>query len=873
MDRATRLSKAIYLNSNNPKLAWLLFKRILSSPIAASSSFFKTSLQSLPAIARILITAKMHPEIDHLHQLLLSQHRDFAHPSGFSLVQSLAGSGLFESVISQFQSLRTRFPDDPPAISFYNFLFRCSLKESRVDFVIWLYKDMVVARVKPQTYTFNLLILALCEMGHLENAREVFDKMSEKGCEPNEFSLGILVRGYCRAGLHYRGIELLDELTSSGTLPNRVVYNTVISAVCGEGQTAEAEKLVERMRDAGLSPDIVTFNCRIAALCKSGQILEACRIFRDMQIDEELGLPQPNIVTYNLMLEGFCNEGMLEESKALFDSMKRSATFLSLESYNIWLLGLVRSGQLLEARLILNEMAEKSIKPNLYSYNILIYGLCKYGMFSDARSILGLMRESGLAPDTVTYSTLLHGYCCRGKIVKANYVLREMMQVGCFPNMYTCNILLHSLWKEGRASEAEELLQKMNERNYGLDNVTCNTMINGLCKTGNLDKAIEIVSGMWTHGSASLGNLGNSFIGLFDVGNSGKKCMPDSVTYATIISGLCKVGRIDEAKKKLLEMIGKGLSPDSLIFDTFIHSYCKQGKLSSAFRVLKEMEKKGCNKSLRTYNSLIEGLGSNQIFEIYGLMDEMRESGISPNIYTYNNIIRCLSEGGKVKDATSLLDEMLQKGIYPNVYTFRILIGAFLKACDFGAAQDLFEIALSLCGHKESLYSFMFNELLAGGETFKAKELFEAALDRSLALKNFLYKDLIERLCKDEKLDDASFILHKMMDKQYRFDHASFMPVIDGLGKRGNKHAADEFAEKMMEMASETDPSQHENKIIRRRSNNYDEGDWHKIVHRNDGSGIAQKALKRVLKGWGQGSITTLQPQKFSTHDYWDGDA
>lgn len=43
--------------------------------------------------------------------------------------------------------------------------------------------------------------------------------------------------------------------------------------------------------------------------------------------------------------------------------------------------------------------------------------------------------------------------------------------------------------------------------------------------------------------------------------------------------------------------------------------------------------------------------------------------------------------------------------------------------------------------------------------------------------------------------------------------------------------------------------------------------------NRNDGSGIAQKTLKRVLKGWGQGSIATSQPQKFSTRDHWDGDA
>lgn len=42
-----------------------------------------------------------------------------------------------------------------------------------------------------------------------------------------------------------------------------------------------------------------------------------------------------------------------------------------------------------------------------------------------------------------------------------------------------------------------------------------------------------------------------------------------------------------------------------------------------------------------------------------------------------------------------------------------------------------------------------------------------------------------------------------MMNKGYGFDSASFLPVIDGLGKKGNKHEADELAERMMEMASE----------------------------------------------------------------------
>ncbi|KAB2021420.1 hypothetical protein ERO13_D07G128300v2 [Gossypium hirsutum] len=74
----------------------------------------------------------------------------------------------------------------------------------------------------------------------LEDARELFDKMPEKGCLSNEFSFGILVRGYCRFGLANKGLELLDEMRSSGILPNRVVYNTLISSFYKEANMQAA---------------------------------------------------------------------------------------------------------------------------------------------------------------------------------------------------------------------------------------------------------------------------------------------------------------------------------------------------------------------------------------------------------------------------------------------------------------------------------------------------------------------------------------------------------------------------------------------------------------------------------------------------------
>ncbi|KAL8092192.1 pentatricopeptide repeat-containing protein At2g17140 [Apium graveolens] len=868
-----KLTKTLLKNSQNPTLAWQIFTRIASSNPQASI------ISSIPLITRILVGAKMFTQTHFLTNLLINNQSSFSSSSYthlLTLIRIIANAGHLDQAIPHFRALRNHFRDKPPSISYYNMLIKASLSQNNADFVSWLYQDLILSGVSPQTYTFNFFIGGLCDLGRLEDARNLFDKMSEKGCVPNEFTFGLLIRGYCRNGLVEKGVELLDVMENLGVVANVVIFNTLVSRFCKDGKTDEAEKLVERMRLVGIDPNVVTFNSRISALCSAGKILEASRIFRDMQIDKELGLPQPNNVTYNLMLQGFYSQGMLQEASTLVDTMKRNGIFTQLESYNIWLLGLVRNGKLLQTQSVLNEMVGKCIGPNIVSYNIVIDGLCKNGMLADARTVMGLMKSSGVPPDTVTYSSLLHGYCKKERVGEATKILHEMFKSGCLPNTYTCNILLHSLWEQGKISEAEKLLQKMNERGYNVDIVTCNIVIEGLCKSGKVDKAIEIVDGMWTNGSAALGELGNLYIGLVDDGynTNAIKCMPDLVTYSILINTLCKDGRLDEAKKKFIEMIKKKLCPDSLLYNIFIHSFCKIGKLSSAFRVLKDMEEKGCGKNLVTYNSLIRGLGrKGQIFEMYGLMDEMKERGVSPNVDTYNNLISCLCDNERAEDAINLLDEMLLKGLSPNISSFKYLISAFCKIGEFVPAREVFSISLSICGHEEILYSLLFNGLLARGVVLEARELFEAAVDRSLEIENFLYKDLIERLCKDEFVDLASDILQKMMYKGYTFDHASFLPVIDGLSKRGKKEDADELAEQMLEMASEGKVVNKDcgDSRVYEKSKKYRGSDWKTIVHRDDGSGTALRTLRRVQKGWGQGSISSFQPPKSDYLDDWDG--
>ncbi|PWZ28564.1 Pentatricopeptide repeat-containing protein [Zea mays] len=838
---AANLLALLRRNAASPAVALRLFLHLSSAaslPPPRCTSFLARLVAAHPAAGALL---------PRLHRHILSFPDPCPH-----LLALLSCSDILplRLAIPAFRSLRALASAPPPPTPVYNRLILAALRESRLDLVEALYKDLLLAGAQPDVFTRNLLLRALCDAGRMELAQRVFEAMPVR----NEFSFGILARGYCRAGRSVDALKVLDGMPSM----NLVVCNTVVAGFCKEGLVEEAERLVERMRLQGLAPNVVTFNSRISALCKAGRVLDAYRIFKDMQEDWQHGLPRPDQVTFDVMLSGFCDAGFVDEARVLVDIMRCGGFLRRVESYNRWLSGLVRNGRVGEAHELLREMAHERIQPNSYTYNIIVSGLCKEGKAFDARRVENFIRSGVMSPDVVTYTSLLHAYCSKGNIAAANRILDEMAQKGCAPNSFTYNVLLQSLWRAGRTTEAERLLERMSEKGYSLDTAGCNIIIDGLCRNSKLDVAMGIVDGMWEEGSTALGRLGNSFLSVVSDSSISQRCLPDRITYSILISALCKEGRFDEAKKKLLEMIVKDISPDSVIYDTFIHGYCKHGKTSLAIKVLRDMEKKGCNPSTRTYNLLIRGFEEkHKSDDIMKLMSEMEEKGVSPNVLTYNSLIKSFCQQGMVNKAMPLLDEMLQNELVPNITSFDLLIKAFCKITDFASAQMVFDAALRTCGQKEVLYCLMCTELSTYGKWIEAKNILEMALEMRVSIQSFPYKQIISGLCEVGEVDLAHSLLKLLIAKRHLFDPAAFMPVIDALGDRGKKQDVDMLSAKMMEMADRNDGLGTDSGKITPGSCKHEhdrngESDWRNLLHRDDSARTIMKITKRVRTGWGQ---------------------
>lgn len=233
----------------------------------------------------------------------------------------------------------------------------------------------------------------------------------------------------------------------------------------------------------------------------------------------------------------------------------------------------------------------------------------------------------------------------------------------------------------------------------------------------------------------------------------------------------------------------------------------------------------------------------------------MQKKGCVPDAFSYSLLMNCLCEGGRVYEAQALLNEMCQKGISPNASLFNTLIGGFCKAGNVDEAWKLLERAEAVCTMDVPAYSMLFNELCKSGRLFDAQNVLDIILQKGFNLDGFSYVALIRHLCKEEKLEEVKALINKLVDKGCIFDPAAYIPLIDTLDKLGKKHEVNKLADDMMKMAARHDEVKGGVVIQPQEDFGFSENYWRSLLKRDEGSTIATKILKRILKGWGQSSV------------------
>ncbi|KAK7846667.1 putative pentatricopeptide repeat-containing protein, partial [Quercus suber] len=322
-------------------------------------------------------------------------------------------------------------------------------------------------------------------------------------------------------------------------------------------------------------------------------VLPGCDVFDVLWSTRNVCVPGFGV--FDALFSVLVEVGMLEEASECFLRMKNYRVLPKTRSCNALLHGLSKSGKGELSRKFFKEMIGAGIKPSVFTYNIMIDYMCKEGDLGAARSLFQQMKQMGLVPDSVTYNSLIDGHGKVGLLDESVCIFEEMKDVGCepdagvIPNQKTYTALFHGYIKAQKMESAMHILKEMKEKSIKPDILLYGTIIWCLCCQNKLEECELVIGEMKGFGLST-----NHFIctTLMDAYFKAGKTT-EALNLLQEMQDLSIEINVQQARKFLDEMIGKGIIPDEILCICLLRKYYELGNMDEAIDLQNEMVNRG----------------------------------------------------------------------------------------------------------------------------------------------------------------------------------------------------------------------------------------------------------------------------------------
>lgn len=232
---------------------------------------------------------------------------------------------------------------------------------------------------------------------------------------------------------------------------------------------------------------------------------------------------------------------------------------------------------------------------------------------------------------------------------------------------------------------------------------------------------------------------------MFDQG-----CEPNVVTYSTLIAGLCKAGRIDDALNLFDQMLQRGCAPNEHTYAPILRACCSEGRIQEAKELIESMSSHNCQPDVVIYNILVYGLCKIGDFdEVERVIDASKRNGWEPDAITYSTYIAGLCHAGKAQKALWQLDGMIQKGLKPTSIGLNILLEGIGREMNISTSRVLLEMCGELGFDVDIIsYNTVMNQLREMGRWVDVLTLFVDLFKKGLQADSHTFNILIFSLCK-----------------------------------------------------------------------------------------------------------------------------
>ncbi|PKI39038.1 pentatricopeptide repeat-containing protein At4g39530 [Punica granatum] len=693
----------------------------------------------------------------------------------------------------KFSSSPTQFlpvPDFRPKRQDLTNLLQSTVSGDPISRYKKLHAQIFVWGLQSDVLLGNILLHCYSRSGHLGDARNVLDQMSER----NSVTWSSAISMYARHNLNEEALTAFLEFRRSSIRSlNEYVLASAIRACTQLGGLDEGTQLHGAVVKSGFGQDVYVGTALVDLYAKSGDINMARSVFD--------GLANKTAVTWTSIITGYARIGRSEVSLELFLRLVRDRDangvpdkyVLSSVLSSCSALEFIEGGKQIHAHVL-----RRGEEMDVSVVNVLIDFYTKCGRVSTARKLFNEMRDD---KNLISWTTMIAGYMQNSYDREAMNLFREMVRLKQRPDVFACTSILTSCGSL-KALELGTEVHSYTIKSY-LDRNTFvrNGLIDMYAKCGCLVKARRVFDSMaddrnlvsynaMIEGYAGQEEL-HEALDIFHEMRVLGFLSPSPLSFVSILRASATLSALELSRQIHGLMIKYGVSLDLFSASSLIDVYSKSCCVRDARLVFDQMTE----RDIVVWNAMFFGY-TNQMEneEALRLYQDLQKSNEKPNGFTFAALITASSNLAILKNGQIFHGQLIKLRLCDDPFVTNALVDMYSKCGSLNEARRAFN-----CGSRRDTicWNSMIHSYANNGEAWAALEVFESMVKEGVRPNYVTYVGVLSACSHAGLMEDGVRLFNSMSHFRVEPGTEHYACMVSLYGRAGNLLEAKEFIEKM----------------------------------------------------------------------------